>query len=368
MSSSMDPGNVPAVQVIAEAGVNHNGQADLAFELVAVAARAGADAVKFQTFKAESLATRDAPKAAYQQRTTGAAESQYAMLKRLELSPALHRDLKDAAERQGIAFLSSAFDSDSLRFLVDELGLNLLKLPSGELTNAPFLLEHARTGAALIVSTGMATLAEVEMALGVIAFGRIAEATDQPSVAAFQAAYASPEGQAALRANLTLLHCTSDYPAEPSAVNLRAMDTLHAAFGVPIGYSDHTLGTAMSVAAVARGARVIEKHFTLDTTMEGPDHAASLEPAALTALVRDIRAVSESLGDGIKRPQPAEWAVAQVARKSLVARTDVRAGTVLTAEQVAIMRPGSGMSPLRYWDVLGQTARRDYRAGDLLDE
>lgn len=368
MNAMIDSLNAPGVQVIAEAGVNHNGQEDLAFELVAVAAQAGADAVKFQTFKAESLATQDAPKAAYQERTTGTTESQFAMLKRLELSPALHRELKEAAERQGIEFLSSAFDSDSLRFLVDELGLKRLKVPSGELTNAPFLLEHARTGAALIVSTGMATLAEVETALGVIAFGRLAERTEKPSVAAFRAAYAAPEGQAALRAGLVLLHCTSDYPAAPSAVNLRAMDTLYAAFDLPVGYSDHTLGTGMSVAAVARGACVIEKHFTLDRTMAGPDHAASLEPEALATMIQDIRAVSVALGDGVKRPQPAEWAVAQVARKSLVARTDIAAGATLTADRIAIMRPGSGVSPLRYWDVLGQTARRDYRAGELLDE
>lgn len=368
MSSSIGPGSAPAVQVIAEAGVNHNGAADLAFALVEVAAQSGADAVKFQTFTAENLATPDAPKAAYQQRTTGATESQYAMLKRLELSPALHRDLKNDAERRGIAFLSSAFDTDSLRFLVDELGLNLLKLPSGELTNAPFVLEHARSGASLIVSTGMATLAEVETALGVIAFGRIAGHSEKPSSAAFRAAYVSPEGQAALRTGLTLLHCTSDYPAAPESINLRAMDTLHSAFDLPVGYSDHTLGAAMSVAAVARGAQVIEKHFTLDAGMPGPDHAASLEPDALAAMVRDIRAISAALGDGVKRPQPAEWAVAEVARKSLVARTAIRTGDRLTAENVAIMRPGSGMSPSRYWDLLGRTARRDYPAGALLNE
>ncbi|ACX95484.1 N-acetylneuraminate synthase [Halothiobacillus neapolitanus] len=352
--------------IIAEAGVNHNGQTDLAFALVEAAAKAGADVVKFQTFKAELLVTADAPKAEYQQRATGAGESQYAMLKRLELSPDLHHELKREAERLGLEFLSTAFDSQSLRFLVDEVGLKRLKLPSGELTNAPFVLEHARTGAELIVSTGMANLAEIEQALGVIAFGRIAGADDRPSVDAFKAAYASAEGQAALKSGVTLMHCTSDYPAAPQAINLRAMDTLSAAFGLPVGYSDHTLGTAMSIAAVARGARIVEKHFTLDRTLEGPDHAASLEPDELTQMIRGIRDVSAALGDGIKRPQPAELSTARVARKSLVARVPIRAGEPFTTDNLTVMRPGTGLSPIGYWALLGKTARQDYPAGSLI--
>ncbi|OZB36050.1 MAG: N-acetylneuraminate synthase [Halothiobacillus sp. 15-55-196] len=352
--------------IIAEAGVNHNGQADLAFGLVEAAAKAGADVVKFQTFKAELLVTADAPKAEYQQRATGAGESQYAMLKRLELSPDLHHELKCEAERLGLEFLSTAFDSQSLRFLVDEVGLKRLKLPSGELTNAPFVLEHARTGAELIVSTGMANLAEIEQALGVIAFGRIAGADDRPSVDAFKAAYASAEGQAALKSGVTLMHCTSDYPAAPQAINLRAMDTLSAAFGLPVGYSDHTLGTAMSIAAVARGARIVEKHFTLDRTLEGPDHAASLEPDELTQMIRGIRDVSAALGDGIKRPQPAELSTARVARKSLIARVPIRAGESFTTDNLTVMRPGTGLSPSGYWALLGKTARQDYPAGSLI--
>jgi N-acetylneuraminate synthase len=356
------------VQVIAEAGVNHNGQPELAFGLIEAAARAGADVVKFQTFKAEALVTREAPKAAYQQQATGAAESQFAMLKRLELPFALHHELKAEAERLGLRFLSTAFDGESLRFLRDELGLELLKIPSGELTNAPFLLDHARSGCELIVSTGMATLAEVEEALGVIAFGRIAGGKEQPSPAAFRAAYASAEGQAALRRGLTLLHCTSDYPAAPESVNLRAMDTLHTAFGVPVGYSDHTQGTAIALAAAARGAAVIEKHFTLDRRLPGPDHAASLEPDELATMIQGIRAIGQALGDGIKRPTPAEHSTVQVARKSLVARTAIRAGERLGPEHVAILRPGTGMPPMRYWELLGRPASRDYEAGALLDE
>ncbi|MDY0147960.1 MAG: N-acetylneuraminate synthase family protein, partial [Halothiobacillus sp.] len=215
-------------------------------------------------------------------------------------------------------------------------------------------------------STGMANLAEIEQALGVIAFGRIAGADEQPSVDAFKAAYASAEGQAALKSGVTLLHCTSDYPAAPQAINLRAMDTLSAAFGLPVGYSDHTLGTAMSIAAVARGARVVEKHFTLDRTLEGPDHAASLEPDELTQMIRGIRDVCEALGDGIKRPQAVELSTARVARKSLVARVPIRAGEPFTTDNLTVMRPGTGLSPIGYWALLGKTARRDYPAGSLI--
>ncbi|TQV64945.1 MAG: N-acetylneuraminate synthase [Halothiobacillaceae bacterium] len=360
--------NSEPVLVIAEAGVNHNGRSDLAFALVEAAAKALADVVKFQTFKAEHLVTRDAPKAEYQVRQTGGGESQFEMLKRLELSPRLHHELKAEAERRGLQFLSTAFDRESLRFLVDELGLRRLKLPSGELTNAPFLLEHARTGAALIVSTGMATLGEVEAALGVIAFGRISGTQERPCRAAFQAAYLSLEGQAALRQGVTLLHCTSDYPAPPESVNLRAMDAMGAAFGLPVGYSDHTLGAAASVAAVARGACVIEKHFTLDRAMEGPDHAASLEPEALAAMIGDIRTVEACLGDGIKRPQPAELATIGVARKSLVALRPIRAGEAFGEANLGCMRPGTGLSPMDYWAWLGKRASRDHAEGSLIDE
>jgi len=357
-----------SVLMVAEAGVNHNGQPEMAFALIEAAARAGADVVKFQTFQAANLVTAAAPKAAYQQRATGVTESQLEMLQRLELPVPLHHELKNEAERRGLRFLSTAFDEASLRLLVDELGLSLLKIPSGELTNAPFVLQHARTGAELIVSTGMASLADIEMALGVIAFGRIAGACDKPGDAAFRAAYASPEGQAALRRGVTLLHCTSDYPAAPESVNLRAMDAMGAAFGLPVGYSDHTRGIEVALAAVARGACVIEKHFTLDRTLPGPDHAASLEPGELAALVSGIRVVSAALGDGVKRPQAGEVSTAVVARKSLVARCAIRAGQVFGPDNVTVMRPGTGMPPVRYWEILGRAASRDYAAGDLLDE
>ncbi|WP_407275474.1 N-acetylneuraminate synthase [Halothiobacillus sp. DCM-1] len=354
--------------IIAEAGVNHNGDLARAEALVAAAAQAGADVVKFQTFLTEELVTAEAPKAAYQLRQTGSEQSQAQMLKALELPWAAHHALKVQAESLGLEFLSTAFDRPSLRFLVDELGLARLKLPSGELTNLPFVLDHARTGLPLIVSTGMATLAEIETALGVIAFGRIAPPSAAPSLAACAEAFCSAEGQAALRSGVTILHCTSDYPAAPEAVNLRAMDALAAAFGLPVGYSDHTLGTAVAVAAAARGAQVIEKHFTLDRALPGPDHEASLAPEELAQMVRDLHTVADCLGDGIKRPQPSERATAAVARKSVVARRAIARGAVLCAEDLALRRPGTGLPPSALWTLPGTIAQRDYAPGDLLDE
>ncbi|MFN3829622.1 N-acetylneuraminate synthase [Tepidimonas ignava] len=360
--------HTPSVTVIAEAGVNHNGQPDLAWGLLDAAARAGAHVIKYQTFRAEALATPGAAMADYQQRNTGATQSQLDMLRRLELPLPVYRELRDEARRRGLRFLSTAFDLPSLRLLVDDLGLDELKVASGELTNAPLLLAHARSGARLIVSTGMATLGDVEAALGVVAFGRVAGAADKPSPEAFRQAYASREGQAALRQGVTLLHCTSQYPAPMDQVNLRAMVTLSRAFGLPVGYSDHTMGIEVALAAAALGATVIEKHLTLDRTMPGPDHAASLEPDEMAALVRGVAVVSAALGDGVKRPQPCEEDTARVARKSLVAVAPIRPGDVLDDSRVGVMRPGDGMSPLAYWHLLGRRATRAYEPGDMLDE
>lgn len=356
------------IRIIAEAGVNHNGDESLALALVDAAHHAGADVVKFQTFKAANLVTRAARQAAYQTANTGKEESQFAMLSRLELSFDAHLRLIDHCKSLGIEFLSTAFDTESLNFLVNELRLQTLKIPSGELTNAPFVLAHARTGCELIVSSGMATLAEVEAALGVIAFGLIASEDDLPSEAAFMAAYASEAGQAALAQKVTLLHCTTEYPAPMADINLKAMDTLAHAFRLPVGYSDHSQGITIPVAAVARGACLIEKHFTLDRTMEGPDHKASLEPNELAAMVRGIRDVELALGDGIKGPRPSELKNKEIARKSLVAECDIEEGTLLTADNMAIKRPGNGMSPYAYWQLLGKPAKRTYQAGDLISE
>lgn len=354
--------------IIAEAGVNHNGDEKLAFELVDAAYKAGVDIVKFQTFKAANLVTKQAKQAMYQTVNTGKEESQFAMLSRLELSFDAHLRLITHCQSLGIEFLSTAFDAESLKFLVNKLALQTLKIPSGELTNAPFVLEHARTGCKLIVSTGMATLAEVEAALGVIAFGLTAQKDSLPSESVFMDAYASQAGQAALAEKVTLLHCTTEYPAPMFDINLRAMDTLFHAFRLPVGYSDHSQGITIPVAAVARGACLVEKHFTLDRNMEGPDHKASLEPDELAAMVRGIRDVELALGNGIKGPRPSEIKNKEIARKSLVAACDIEPGVVFCTENLAIKRPGDGMSPYAYWQILGKTARQAYRAGELISE
>ncbi|HFQ5078667.1 N-acetylneuraminate synthase [Vibrio vulnificus] len=354
--------------IIAEAGVNHNGDETLAFKLVDAAHQAGADIVKFQTFKAKNLVTEQAKQADYQVVNTQKQESQLAMLSRLELSYAAHHQLVKHCESLGIEFLSTAFDSESLDFLVNDLGLTRLKLPSGELTNAPLVLEHARTGCDLIVSTGMATLAEIEMALGVIAFGYTAEEQVAPSVLAFQQAYASNEGQKALKEKVTILHCTTEYPAPMAEINLKAMDTLGKAFDLPAGYSDHSEGITIPIAAVARGAVLIEKHFTLDKNMEGPDHKASLEPDELTAMVKAIRQVELALGSAVKSPTVSEVKNKAVARKSLVASQAIQAGDAFSADNVTIKRPGNGMSPYQYWEMLERKASRDYQVGDLIIE
>lgn len=354
--------------IIAEAGVNHNGDENLAFQLVDAAYHAGADIVKFQTFKAKNLVTEEAVQAEYQVNNTQKQESQLAMLSRLELSYDVHHQLVKHCESLGIEFLSTAFDSESLDFLVNDLGLTRLKIPSGEITNAPLVLEHARTGCDLIVSTGMATLSEIEAVLGVIAFGYTADKNAEPTELAFQQAYASEQGQKALKQKVTILHCTTEYPAPMAEINLKAMDTLGRAFELPAGYSDHSEGITIPIAAVARGAVLIEKHFTLDKNMEGPDHKASLEPAELAAMVTAIRQVEVALGVGVKSPTVSEVKNKAVARKSLVAAKAIQQGELITEDNLTIKRPGSGISPYHYWNLLNQPASQDYQAGDLIFE
>ncbi len=354
--------------VIAEAGVNHNGDPKLAFQLVDAAVEAGADAIKFQTFKADKLVTASAIKADYQQHTTKADESQLAMLKRLELGQDVHRDLYAYCSENGIEFLSSAFDLDSLNFLANELGLNTLKIPSGEITNGPSLLAHARTGCNLIISSGMAMLNEVEQALGVIAFGMVHDSNSviPPSSAGFMEAYRSSQGQQRLRERVRVLHCTTEYPAPLEDINLRAMQTMRSAFGLDIGYSDHSEGITVPIAAVALGACMIEKHLTLDKTMSGPDHMASLEPTELKAMVEGVRAVELALGDGRKVPMPSELGNRDIARKSLVAAAEIRKGEVFTEENLTIKRPGTGRSPMEFWDMLGEKSKANYRADEVV--
>ncbi|PPD22250.1 MAG: N-acetylneuraminate synthase [Methylomonas sp.] len=356
---------MPPTFIIAEAGVNHNGSLALALELVDVAVAAGADAVKFQTFKSEKLVTATASKAEYQQQSTGASESQLAMLRKLELKPEFHFQLRDHCRKNGITFLSTAFDFDSLAFLVNDVGVDRLKIPSGEITNGPFLLAHAQTGKDIMLSTGMATLGEIEMALGVLAFGYLAG--ESPSLAAFQAAYACDEGQRLLREKVTLLHCTTEYPTPPGHVNLRAMATLSSAFGLAAGYSDHTEGLVVPIAAAARGAQVIEKHFTLDRALKGPDHRVSLEPDELKQMVSAIRAVELALGSSRKLPQPVELNNRDVARKSLVAASAIAAGERFSANNLTCKRPGTGLNPMLYWQMLGQASGQCYQADDLIE-
>src|SRR2546425_4026528 len=322
------------VYVIAEAGVNHNGKLDLALRLVDIAAEARADAVKFQTFRAERLATASAPLADYQRRA-GEVDHQFDMLRRLELSEESHLLVAERCRERGIAFLSSPFDEASADFLAPLV--DRFKIPSGEVTNHRLLRHVARYGKPMIVSTGMTTLAEVERALDVIT-----EAGPVP---------------------VTLLHCTSLYPAPPGTVNLRAMNTLAAAFRVPVGFSDHTQGLAVAFAAIARGATILEKHFTLDRKLPGPDHAASLEPSELCALVEGVRQIEIALGDGRKRPAPGEREMARTARRSLVITRDSVAGTVLRPELLDSRRPGTGISPDQVPLVVGRVLRRDLKAG-----
>ena len=326
--------------IIAEAGVNHNGSLELALKLVDAAAAAGADAVKFQTFKADRLVTRNAPKAGYQVRATGDAGTQHEMLKRLELTEEDHRSLIAHCERRGVLFLSTPFDEESCDFL-ESLELPAFKLPSGELTNLPFLAHVAGKGKPVILSTGMATLQEVDTAVETIARSG--------------------------NNRLVLLQCASEYPADPAEANLRAMASMRSSFGFPVGFSDHTPGMAAAIAAAALGACVVEKHFTLDREMPGPDHRASLEPEELAGMVRGIRVAESALGDGEKRPGAGEAATARAARKSLVAACDISAGTVLGPEHIAVKRPGTGISPGMRMRLLGRKTKVSVPAGTLFD-
>lgn len=353
------------VLVIAEAGVNHNGSLDLARQLVEVAADAGADVVKFQTFKSARLVTTTAAKAAYQTTNTGEGGSQLAMLAKLELSTGDHHELSALARERGIRFMSTAFDADSLAFLAT-LDMPAIKIPSGDITCAPLLLQAARLRKPLIVSTGMSTLAEIEQALGVIAFGLTSD-REPTARADFATAYRAPEGLRALQTYVSLLHCVTQYPAPASTANLRAMDTMAAAFGLPVGYSDHTAGIDVAIAAVARGACIIEKHFTLDRSLPGPDHAASLEPTELRQMVSAIRNVEQALGSPLKRPVVEELANIGVARRSVVATRSIKEGELLTADMLTWKRPGHGLSPMEYWDLLGRRAGRAYQADDLIE-
>ena len=328
--------------IIAEAGVNHNGDLAIALRLIDAAADAGADLVKFQTFSADRLVTTNAKKAEYQKRTTDEGESQHAMIRRLELTREMHEVLIAHCVSRGIGFFSSGFDTESIDLLV-ELGLDRFKIPSGEITNLPYLRHVGRYGKPVILSTGMATMDEIGAALTVLE--QAGTPTDR----------------------VTVLHCSTEYPTPMAEVNLRAMLTIRDAFGVEVGYSDHTSGIEVSTAAVALGATVIEKHFTLDRRLPGPDHAASLEPAELKAMVAAIRNIELALGDGIKRPTASELRNQPIVRKSLVAARPICAGEVFSESNVAVKRPGSGYSPMRWDEVVGRPAPRDFAPDELIE-
>lgn len=351
------------VYFIAEAGVNHNGNKDLALKLIDAAAEAGADAVKFQTFKASKLASKTLEKAKYQKENTPQEESQFAMLSRLELPEDWHFELKNHAENCGIDFLSTAFDEESLHFL-QTLDLPLYKVPSGELTNAPLLWRFAKTGKPLIISTGMATLSEVEEGLAIVTHALQSDTEPQSMQEVWQA-WSNANARENLKTQVRLLHCTSQYPTPWHEVNLKAMDTLAAAFGLAVGYSDHTEGSVIPIAAVARGAIIIEKHFTLDKTLPGPDHKASIEVEALKNLISDIRALSLAFGNGVKAPQPSEWDTRKVARQSIITAKPLPEGKIIERQDLATARTGAGHSPNLLWEFVGSTAKKNYESGEI---
>jgi N,N'-diacetyllegionaminate synthase len=331
-----------SVTIIAEAGVNHNGDMGLAKGLIDAALDAGANVVKFQTFKAGYGITERAEKADYQKLSTVTEESQFEMVRKLELTEEHHQDLMAYCKMRGISFLSTAFDHPSIELLLT-LGIECFKIPSGEITNLPYLRKLAAYGYPILLSTGMATLGEIEAALEVL------EAAGTP------------------RERITVLHCNTEYPTPMRDVNLRAMLTIRDAFKVGVGYSDHTLGIDVPIAAVALGAIVIEKHLTLDRNLPGPDHKASLEPDEFAAMVRAIRNIEQALGDGIKRPSQSEAKNRPIARKSLVAVRPIRAGQPFTPDNVTAKRPGSGITPMRWDEVMGRVAGRDFAADELIE-
>lgn len=329
-----------SVYIIAEAGVNHNGDLNLAKEMVDCAKEAGADCIKFQTFKSENLVSKFAEKANYQKRQTQSNESQLEMLKKLELSYNDFLELNDFCKSKNIDFLSTAFDLDSIEFL-SKLDMKKWKIPSGEVTNLPYLIRVAKQKKPIILSTGMCTMKEIKDALDVLYRNGAKD--------------------------ITILHCTTEYPAPFKEVNLNAMKTLEKQFKLPVGYSDHTVGIEIPIAAVALGAIVIEKHFTLNRNMEGPDHKASLEPDELRDMVKAIRNVEVAMGNGQKIPTPSEEENKIIARKSIVAKCYIRKGETFTEQNITIKRPGNGISPMKWFEVLGKQAKRDFQEDELIE-
>ncbi|EOI2961399.1 TPA: N-acetylneuraminate synthase [Campylobacter jejuni] len=330
------------ILVIAEAGVNHNGDIDVAKKLIEVASEAGADYIKFQTFKTELCISKNAKKADYQLKTTDENESQFDMVKKLELDIEKHKILLEYCKKNHIQFLSTAFDLDSIDLLV-ELGIDIFKIPSGEITNLPYLKKIASFNKNIILSTGMATLGEIEKTLNVL----VENGTQ--------------------REKITLLHCNTEYPTPIEDVNLKAMQTLKEAFKLPVGYSDHTLGITIPIAAVAMGASIIEKHFTLDKGMQGPDHLASLEPNELKSMIKSVRELEQAFGDGIKKPSESESKNINIGRKSIVAICSIKKGEIFTEKNLGVKRPGIGISPMLWDEVIGKVAKKDFEIDELIE-
>jgi N,N'-diacetyllegionaminate synthase len=329
-----------SVFIIAEAGVNHNGNLELARKLVDAAKDAGADCVKFQTFVSKNIVSKNAVKAEYQKQQTKPEESQQDMLKKLELSFDQFVELNEYCKSKDIEFMSTAFDFDSIDFL-DSLGMRTWKIPSGDITNLPYLIKIAKLNKPVILSTGMSTMEDIKSAIQILKENEAGE--------------------------LTVLHCTTEYPTPFEDVNIRAMNTIKEEFGVKVGYSDHTKGIEVPIAAVALGATVIEKHFTLDRNMEGPDHKASLEPNELKAMVDSIRHIELALGNGMKQPAESEKKNMVVARKSIIASKDIKKGDIFTEENLTVKRPGDGISPMRWFDTIGKIASRDFEEDELIE-
>jgi N-acetylneuraminate synthase len=357
---------MPSTTIIAEAGVNHNGSLDLALQLVDAAADCGADIVKFQTFDAKALATAGAARAKYQAENIGEDGSQLTMLEALSLDEAAHHAVAAHCQQRGIAFMSTAFDFQSFAFL-RQFSMPFIKIPSGDLTFGPMLLAAGASGSKVILSTGMGNMDEIGDALAVLVHGRRFGADGGAPLDEMRARFAEPEALAVAQGFITVLHCVTQYPCPPAFANLAAMDSIAAKFALPVGYSDHSLGIAVPIAAVARGAMMIEKHITLDRALPGPDHVASLEPDQFAAMVAGIREVQMAIGDGVKQANEAERDNIAVARRSLVAARDIAAGSPLTPADIIAKRPGTGLSPMLYWDLLGQAAPRDFALDELLD-
>jgi N,N'-diacetyllegionaminate synthase len=330
-----------SVFIIAEAGVNHNGSVDLAKQMIDVASNSGADAVKFQTFKAENLVSKNTQKAEYQKQTSSSSESQFDMIKKLELDMDAHKELLVYCQEKGIIFLSTPFDHDSIN-LLSNLGLQIFKIPSGEITNLPYLRHIGSLGKKVILSTGMSTLHEVESALKILI------------------------GAGTKKENTTILHANTMYPTPMEDVNLNAMITIQKELDIAVGYSDHTIGVEVDIAAVAMGASIIEKHFTLDQSMNGPDHRASLEPKELKSMVLAIRNIEIALGGDKKKPSPSESVNINVVRKSIVANQDIKKGDLLTDKNISVKRPGNGINPMKWDEVIGSIALKNYNADELI--